>query len=368
MKKRTGILLSLPVILAACGGTDQNVSEPVSEIVLEILSDKSLPENRIVAASAARNATGSIFLAGEYGQTSALKKRILSIDVRDNVSGSYSPDGIADFAGETFFTLYDSFNSPYSGFFDNDKLEDFRELAVRHCIEALDTVYSISPYDQTGLARKESAKYIILNSAYYTAFGLDDAKKLFSSLGSQVEIITPLSCMLEDLMSVNKDSYRIAVISSEEIKNPEVYQTSFRKFCNSNSKAPSECFVFNSGRKYSPVFSLLDSYIKSGRMDPLDAILVDDMNVNHASIDADLSRISSVMDEASLKYGPLLSQDCKFIFASDIVAQRCYDFLRRTSSFRLMISKPQSTDCMTIKNWIIPYSENYLPLTGNVQD
>lgn len=358
--KRILYFTALIVASAGCSSIKFSESDPVVRKVIEILEDKTSAAYEAVEASAARNNTGSIFVVGEYAQTSILKNRLLEIDSRDNVTGAYAPDGIADFAGERFLTLFDSENTPYSAFFDEDRLEDFRTLAVDHCLAAIDTVFSISPYDKTGQGRKQPSKFIILNSAYFSSFGEYDASFLFSSCGSAVRIVTPLTCMLEELMKVDKNSYRIGVLASGEIKNHEVYQTAFRKVCSKNTKTPSVCFVHDAEWDEDPLFGLLDSYIESGNIAQLDAILVDDHSITPDALMSTFSRIGSIMDEASLKYGPYIADDCIVVFGAESVAARCYDTLREKGFFRLMIARPQSTDCMTSDGYMIPYSNSYI--------
>lgn len=355
-------LLLTAFIICGCSSSSSKYTEPLTGKVSGIISDNSSDLHKRIAQTSGRNATGSIFIVGEYSQTALLRDRLVNIDMRDNVNASFAPDGLPDFSGEIFFTLYDSFHSPYSRYFDEDRIEELRDLAVDNGTAALDTVYAISPYDKNGLGRKVASKTIILNSAYFTAFGEYDLSTLFSTLGSSVDVISPLKCMLDEIKTIKQDSYRIAVIASNEVRNKEVYLTSFRKFCNENVKAPSECFVHYAQAGRNPLTSLLDDYVSQGRTAPLNAILIDDLRVSHYDISTTMASIGSVMDEASLKYGPLLDRDCKVVFASDAVAKHCYDRLREDGSFRLMIAKPQSSEYMTTEDWIIPYSDNYITL------
>lgn len=356
-------ILHIPVLsllLAGCTSANSFQSEPLTGRVLEILSDKTAPEYLSLESSASRNAVGSIFVVGEYDRNQELKHFLFGVDRRNNVNGGAGSDGIADFAGEELLFLNDVKNSPYSDFFVEDRLDALRNLAVDHCLSALDTVYSISPYDVSGSGRKKPSKFVILNSSYFTAFGEYDVSYLLRSAGSAVEVITPLNCMLEELMDNDKEICRAAVLCSPEVRNPEVYQTSLRQICNKNGKASSECFVHRCAKDEDPVFGILDSYVQSQHFSPLDAILVDDCSVDSDAARCSFARIQSLMDEASLKYGPFVSKDCKLLFASEVIADRCYGFLRKNNLFRLMIARPQCEDYMTTDGWMIPYSESYI--------
>lgn len=360
MKTRSFLLLSLLTTVCACAPKVQESGELLSQYATDLLQDKDSPKRAAIVATSKANSKGSIFIIGEKEQTELLRDYLVEYEQYDNSNGNHVEDGLLDFSGENFVTVLDLYNSPYHDFFNKGNLDSLRRITFDHCLMAIDTVCSISPYDKVGIARKDPAKLIVLNSPYLSTFGMSDASAVFELLGSSVKIISTLDCMLSDLFSREKDSYRIAVLTSAEVTNPEVYLEPFRKECSKYNKAPSECFVFHADTTGNPLTALLDEYVAAGKVSPLDAVLIDDNVVDPASVVEMKDRISSIMNEEYMIYGPLLGKDFRIISAREAVASQCYNILRDNKLFRLKIALPEVSTYMTTDSWPIPYSDRYL--------
>ena len=360
MRKIAYTALAILLTAASCAPKVQQGSEPISQYASDIINGKDSPVRDAIAATAKPDSKGSICLIGEMTQTETLRDFLASADLFDNTCAAAVPDGIPDFAGEQFISVLDIQASPYSAFFADGQLDSLGRLTFRRCLSAIDSTCCISPYDKVGIGRKDPAKLIILNSAYLCAFAESDVASAFEQIGSSVEIVSTLGCMLSELMESRKDSYRIAVLAPEEVADPEVYLRAFRRCCTQDGIAPSECFVFHADSCRNPLAAMLDAYVAQGKVSPLDAVLVDDNIIDLEEIAAMVEKAGSVMNEEYMIYSPLLGKDFKIISAQKTVARKIFSILRENKLFRLKIARPQVSTYMTLDDRLIPYSDRYI--------
>lgn len=354
-------ILACAIVAVSCSQVNGPDKEPLCDYAQQIIRDKNGAPYRMIASTAPMNSKGSIVIVGEKEQTVLLGNRIAGADVRNNVSAELLSDGILDFAGEQFFMLYDEEHSPYAGVYERESADSLRRLAVELCLDAIDTVCAVSPYDRQGEGRKLQAKLIVLNSAYLTSFGEYDASELFSQIGSSVRIISPLDCMIRKMLSTEKESYRVAVFAPEGANDKEIYQTSIRKACSEMGKTLSECYVFRCDTSdVSCLSGMLDSYIENGGAGAFDFIFCDDLTIDAGQIIRESGIINSVMYEESMKYGSYISRDVIVLDSARETTDALYSHLRQSNNFRFRIAQPQKIEFMTNDGWMIPFSERYL--------
>lgn len=358
---RTAFVISSALSLISCGNNGSIMKEPLCGYAQEILENRNGREHLLIEGSFGRNSTGCIMLAGELEQTRLLCKSLVEADIRDNVSGEFASDGLDDFAGEQFFLLYDQHRAPYSSLFSKCDADTLRHTAIELCLQGIDTVCAISPYDRKGEGRKLPAKLIVLDSPYLSSFGQYDVTELFSIIGSTVEIMSPLGCMADKILSDSRENFRIAVFAPEGVTDKEVYQNFLRKACADAGKVLSECFVYHwDGEKEMALASLLDAYSSEGGAACFDAVLCDDFKIDTQSIIGECETINSVLYEESARYGHLISKDITVLNGAEETMRAIYDYLRNTKSFRFRIAPPQFIEYMTTDGLMIPYSAHYI--------
>ena len=94
---------------------------------------------------------------------------------------------------------------------------------------------------------------------------------------------------------------------------------------------------------------LLHKYMSEGNVQPLDAVLVEDITVSVDSLKSERADLVSVMNESSMTYGSLFSRDFVLMDSFSTVASECYAILRKGNLFTHNIAKPQSVFYRTVE-------------------
>ncbi len=100
----------------------------------------------------------------------------------------------------------------------------------------------------------------------------------------------------------------------------------------------------------------------------MDAILIDDMNIDLSAFNQSLSQITSVMNAESLTYGNLISPNFRIIDSRSRICAATYSILRTSNLFTHFISQPRKLDYMLITKeapekelMLLQYNERYIP-------
>ena len=137
------LLLLLAVALGPVScRRNTTVPRPAVEYVREILSHRNSDAYKTVSAYDPKGTAGPLCLVGEPERCLPIGERLMACDEVDNVTGSRTPDGLPDFAGETVLSVLDQANVPYGGFLEASNTAFLRELAVRHVVDCLDTAHT----------------------------------------------------------------------------------------------------------------------------------------------------------------------------------------------------------------------------------
>lgn len=307
-----------------------------------ILSDSDGDLYRLLSGNDRLNPQASIYVVGSAERSAQLCDRMMHYDSRDNADGAFLTDGLPDFSGEKISVILDLANIPYGKFLDEGKEDYLREITVRNSLMALDTLCYLSPYDQEGLGKKSPAKLIILSSSYSDAFGLFDADTLFRGTGCAVRILSPLTAMLNQLFETHEGSLNVGIISTRSILASGIYESAFADAAQRYGRAMSQCFVYSTDDGGDALLSILDNYLEDGNDRPLDAVLVDDFNVDVTEMKATLARVTSVMSEESLTYKGIVSDSFEVIDAKTAVIEQSLDVLRKENAFSHNIYHPKA--------------------------
>ncbi len=286
--------------------------------------------------------SGSIVLLGRSEQCATFADRFAACDERDNVDARLAPDGLPDFAGETLVCIAD--DSPSGDLRDSAAAVAFREKTVRKVIAALDTVVHVSPYDIQGMSSKAPAKLVILGDPLMSEFGAFDVDTLFRSTGCDVPVIAPMDCMLDKLFSRNSGrALNVGILADLSYADSLMYAGAFDKAAAAHSSSDSRCFVFPSqaGSDSLLLHSLVASYA-SRFSRPLDAVIVNDLQVNVDSLKSELADMISVMSKSSMTYGRLIARDFVLLDGFSEVVSHCHAIMRERNIFTHNISFVQT--------------------------
>ena len=177
---------------------------PTIEYVEEIMNGTRERERSVLESSARPSPSSDISIIGNSAFCFAYADFLADYDERDNVSGAHSPDGLPDFAGESFVCIAED-SSSAARIRVSDTL-GLRRDAVMSMLCALDTVVHITPYDLEGSGRKPSSKLVVLADPCLAEFGLFDMDTLKRATGNSVPLVSTFDLMLAELFEARPGS------------------------------------------------------------------------------------------------------------------------------------------------------------------
>lgn len=337
------ILLSLLALAAVSCKPSEQVGRKTVPLVREIISDKDSPYNVLVSGRTA-NPSDDICIIGSEAACGVVADAMLSVDRRDNVDGKVFSDGLLDFSGETVCCIIDSASPDYPGNISRHEDVSVREGAVRLALSAIDTTYHLSPYDLSGRGGKVPAKVIVLTDPHLIQYSAFDIDTLFRATGCGIPVISSLDAMFDEVFeAASGRSVNVGVLCDSANVHSVSYNSIFNAAMHRNGARNSGCVVIparSDGK--GTMLDFLDDFIGTGIELPLDFIVVDSYSVDIDEMKADLASAVSVMNEESMTYGKLISEEFAFVEPAASVSRRCYDLLRRENLFTHNISKPQA--------------------------
>lgn len=335
--------------LAACQ-TKTVETRPTVQYVRDILSNKNSPEFSLLSSNAVPATTGDIVVIGSSSQCAAILTQMTMSDIFDNLDGSVSPDGLADFSGEYIASVVDDASGSYASYLAEGRGDQLRETTVRSVISAIDTTYSLTAYDLEGKGRKAPAKVIVLADVQQYVYGRFDVDTLLSSTGCGIKVLTPIESMVKYAVPAESaGKLKIGVIASPEVADTTVYQAALSELLPGREVS---CYAthVSSVDSTGVVLAFLDSYIATRDAQPFDAILADDYTITPAAMREGIWRASSLMSSESLVYGKYLSEGLKFACPAEAVSATCYRTLREQNIFTHKIALPQTMSFQTVSN------------------
>lgn len=340
-------MLLIPTLLCACNRHQQSGSSTIP-LVHKIIADASSEGHALVSGYKPEK-NGGIYIVGSQDRAQAIRDELLECDKFDNVDAHRTSDGLMDFSGETICTVFDLLNTPYKKFIDEGREIDLREMTVKDVLATMDTVCYIGSYDRTGMGNKPKSKIVVLASPYLTEFGHYDVDTLFNALGCTLPVVSPLKVMINEVFDGRSKDAMVGVIAPKESISEGGYTEFVQEKAQELALTGSECVVFPSdSSQASALLGFLDKYIAAGYTKQLNAIIIDDLDV-----DADMMRSEFAIMQAGVNgsvetYGNLLAEDFKILDFKTSVSTECFRILRTSNQFTHNISKPAAIDFQTI--------------------
>lgn len=322
------------VSLVACNQTTE-FQRPAIDYVNNILLDKSSSEISLLKAASKPSPSSDIAIIGNPDICDRLSSYLMDYDVHDNVDARKVNDLLPDFAGETLTLITDDFS--YNEYIPKDTLE-LRRQTVLLSLCALDTLIHLSPYDIEGVGGKNRAKMIIYADPYLSEYGLFDVDTLFKRTDCGVPIVSSLDISL-DRLSKHKAKSNIVLFYNDSLYDESIYRQRFAKkeFAKDINIIPIQVKQELDSLLIKTVDNLIDRGIYS-----LDALIVEDYFLDTDSIKLQYADMVSVLNESSLKYSSVFSDDFEIIDSKECVAEYLFQYLRSSNMFTHNIAFPIS--------------------------
>jgi len=348
------ILLLSAAVLCSCAGKQQTGKTSIP-FVREVISNTSSVEHRKVADYTPAK-SGAIYIIGSEDYVSALRQELLECDRFDNVDASSKPDGLKDFSGETIGSVFDLLYTPYSQYSSDSQV---REICIKDILSTMDTVCYVGAFDKTGVGTKPCAKLAVLASPYFSEYGHFDADTLFSALNCSMPVISPLNVMIDEALENTGKDAMIGVIAPSESIPIAGYTALVQEKAKDLGLESAECVVFPSdSSETNPLVSFLDKYIAAGYTHQLEAIIIDDLDIDASAFNDELEVMLSGVNAETGAYSNLLAKGFKILDIRSAVSTKCFRTLREMNLFTHNISKAKAADYQTLLN-----DENSVVLT-----
>ena len=332
------LLLLVLLSPAACIRQTEEV-RPTIPLVREILAGKNDPRAQMLRGFKPQPQADIAFIGSAFA-CDRFAEYLTFLDEQDNVDARREPDGLPDFAGETFACIEDT--HPYPDVLARDGEEALRRRTVYRVLAALDTVAHISPYDLEGLSVKPSAKLVVLADPFLAEYGGFDVDTLFRSLGCRIPVVSPIEQMIDHAFEQGRRwDLSVGVICDPALDTTGIYERIFARKAAERGARGASCVAIGVERRDSVLHTFLRRYRDTGHQKPLDAILIDNLSVSPDTLKTELAEIVSVMNESSMTLGRLFSRNFFFLDAFGEVSSRCHSFLRENNLFTHNIAYPQ---------------------------
>ena len=157
-----------------------------------------------------------IFDSGTGGLT--VMEAIVTLDLFNNSTGEEIPDGLSDFAGESFVYLADQANMPYGNYSSENKLEYLRELVVQ------DALFLMT----------HQVKTIVIACNTATATGLRDVETLLEMSHTGVSVTGVINAGVKGALEAlsQEESGTIGVMATVGTIKTEGYERTIRAMAN----------------------------------------------------------------------------------------------------------------------------------------
>lgn len=169
-----------------------------------------------------------IFDSGTGGLT--VMEAILTLDLFNNSTGQEGPDGICDFAQESFIYLADQANMPYGNYSSENKTDFLRELIIKDVLFLMGRRYYANHTAKEASYNKQPVKSIVIACNTATATGLDDVRALLQKSRTGVTALGVIQAGVKGaLAQLSKDqSAAIGVMATVGTIKTEGYERAIR--------------------------------------------------------------------------------------------------------------------------------------------
>lgn len=316
--------------------------------VTKIMADTSAAEHKVLTRGVDNADRGSIAVIGAAEDVVRITESLLLHDLHDNISGRETPDGLPDFAGESFASIYDLANDPYEGYFSVGNDEFLNELNVRAFVKAVDTLALNSTIFTERRGYKQRSKIVIYASSYASAYGFTEVDTLCKTLAPNVVVFAPVQAMTHYVGRHLKGNANVAVWSDHNKIDKGIYSTVIPEVLkeypelklNYQAFAPPEYEYMEDTDTKSSLVHFLDMYSSANGDAKLSAILIDNELVLLEEMREAVREIMTTEDSEYLNYRTLLSKDFVIIDAGEALSEQCYEYMRKANVFTHKIAYP----------------------------
>lgn len=337
-------LFPLLALLAVSCGDRQSGGRYVTPYALRMLADTSSYDHKVLSSYDVTAKNGTIVLIGEPEETLLLTEMMAGSDRFNNISATLRPDGLPDFAGETFAPILDRANAPYDGYFAHGNEDFLSELTVRNFIAALDTTCYLNAYDRERLVHKSGAKMVILSSSLAAAYGYWDIDTLCASASRPVPVFSTIQAMLDHAWDRHGDGLNLGVWTTHKALGAGVWSTVFPRIASRHHDPEAAYEVFcpdSTVTVHDRFFEFMHMYTAAGNTAKLSALVLDDYAVDADSLRSVVEAVMQVDQDNYITYRSLLADDFEVIDAASAVSSVCYLYLRATNRFTHRIAYPE---------------------------
>lgn len=345
--KKAITLFAIALLAFSCARPVKKGSECIP-LVSEIRADKTCREHILLSGYDARSYAGCIAIFDEKARVTKMTQRFLIADDFDNVTAGTLPDRLPDFAGEIIHSIDDAANAPYGEYNTENAKILLREVTLCNAIMAIDSLCYESIYDEVKTTHRLPSKLVVMSSPYAAAYGKYDLDSLLKMSSCNLPVLYPSASVAAKVVADNKSN--VGVMVSDGI-DKEVYRKIFGDITPyRGTRLPNvSSFAFDSslGQK-DPLKNFLESYRMSGSSDPLDALIVDDFNIDTDILERSVLIMKAINNEENYNYLKLLAPDFKIYSIVNFATRECYKLMRNRNIFTHNISFPAAEYFRTV--------------------
>jgi glutamate racemase len=170
-----------------------------------------------------------VFDSGIGGLT--VLEAILSSDKFHNQDMNPGPDGVPDFANESFIYFGDSANMPYGNYPSENKIDTLREHILKDAVFLMGRRYWNSVAASKPSLDKPPVKAVVIACNTATAYGIDDIREAFKSWNVPVIVVGVVEAGARGVKSVwdKKSKEAVAVYATVGTCDSNAYPKSIQK-------------------------------------------------------------------------------------------------------------------------------------------
>lgn len=311
------------------------------ELVKALAADPGSPEHTLLAGNAKPSSSGDIYIIGTEEACTLISSRFADCDIVENARGRNWGDGLKDFAGETFACVLDDAFSPYQEYAAANGREALREHSVRLALASLSPRCNVSVYDLEGNYEKRPAKMLLLADPWMLDSGKFDIDTLFALTSCNVPVVSPQELLFNAALGGEKKYFNLGIACDSLYLQSGIYKSLFEAKAREFDVVGARSFQAASAGSAGTLAGFLDSYVAAGNTAPLDAVLIDDWNVDTDSLKVEISAIRDFNREEYMNYGKLISPGFTVFTSSAETLAYCYKILRQRSLFTHIIAQPR---------------------------
>lgn len=293
----------LCAILCGCHRTVKTGPDTTA-FVKQILAQRTSHVKTLLTSFNASSPDGNIVIIDAPERASAIADKFLGSDYYDNIDAKSNPDLLPDFAGETI--------APMGIKFQSGSEEEYRNLAVRSVIDAVDSLYD--------------AKLVVITAPELSDIGVFDVDTLLTSTGADLPVIYPL------VLASAETSGRVGIIASSNVSK-EYYRLLFG----------SDAFIYewDEADDAGVLSSLLSEYLAQGSAAALSCIVIDDFRFSQAQINEEWHSLLTEENAENFKLRQATTKDFVIVDTREIAAKAVFQVLRDRNLFTHKVAYPQ---------------------------